>query len=82
MTYRVEVSSTARAEADAAFLSFSQYASPERAQKWYQQLITAIASLKTMPRRCPIARENAFFSQEMRPPRAHIYLRSSQSRHQ
>jgi plasmid stabilization system protein ParE len=66
VTYQVEVSSTAKAEADAAFLRFSQYASPEQAQAWYQQLITAIASLKTMPRRCPIARENAFFSQEIR----------------
>lgn len=66
MTYRVDVSSTAKAEADAAFLNFSQYASPERAQEWYQQLITAIASLNTMPRRCPIARENALFSQEIR----------------
>jgi len=66
MTYRVDVSSTAKAEADAAFLNFSQYASPERAKDWYQQLITAIASLKIMPRRCPMARENTFFSQEIR----------------
>lgn len=50
MTYRVDLSSTAKAEADAAFLNFSQYTSPERAQEWYQQLITAIASLKIMPR--------------------------------
>jgi hypothetical protein len=37
MSYRVDVSSTAKAEADAAFLNFSQYASPEWAQNWYQQ---------------------------------------------
>lgn len=36
MTYRVDVSSTAKAEADAAFLNFSQYASSDRAQEWYQ----------------------------------------------
>jgi plasmid stabilization system protein ParE len=66
MTYRVDLSSVAKAEADAAFLSFSQYATPEKAQSWYQGLIKAISTLGTMPRRCPIARENAFFSQEIR----------------
>lgn len=66
MIYRLDLSSTAKAEAEAAFLSFSQYSTPERAKDWYQPLIAAIASLKTMPRRCPIARENAFFSQEIR----------------
>ena len=66
MTYRIDLSSVAQAEADAAFLSFTQYTTPERAQDWYQGLIKAIASLKTMPRRCPVARESAFFSQEIR----------------
>ena len=66
MTYRVDLSSVAKAEADAAFLSFSQYTTPEQAQRWYQGLIKAISTLRTMPRRCPVARENAFFSQEIR----------------
>ncbi len=66
MTYRVELSSTAKTEADRAFLSFSQFTEPERAQEWYQGLIEAIASLREMPRRCAIARENIFFSQEIR----------------
>lgn len=66
MTYRVDLSSVAKAEADAAFLSFSQYTTPEQAQHWYQGLIEAISTLGTMPRRCAIARENAFFSQEIR----------------
>lgn len=66
MTYRVDLSSMAKAEADAAFLSFSQYTTVEQAQKWYQGLIKAISSLKTMPRRCAIARENDFFSPEIR----------------
>ena len=39
MTYRVDLSSVAKAEADAAFLSFSQYTTPEQAQRWYQGLI-------------------------------------------
>ncbi|MEM8504591.1 MAG: type II toxin-antitoxin system RelE/ParE family toxin [Cyanobacteria bacterium P01_D01_bin.1] len=66
MTYRVDLSSVAKAEADAAFLSFSQYTTTEKAQGWYKGLIKAISSLKTMPRRCVIARENDFFSQEIR----------------
>jgi hypothetical protein len=36
MTYRIDLSSVAKAEADAAFLSFAQYTTPERAQEWYQ----------------------------------------------
>ncbi|MEC4803297.1 MAG: type II toxin-antitoxin system RelE/ParE family toxin [Jaaginema sp. PMC 1079.18] len=66
MTYRLDVSSVAKAEMDAAFLNFSQYIRADRAQIWYQGLIDAIASLQKMPRRCPLAREDAFFSQEVR----------------
>lgn len=60
MTYRIDFSSIAKAEADAAFLSFSQFTTDDRAQ-WYQGLIKAIVSLQEMPRRCPIAREDANF---------------------
>lgn len=66
MTYRIDFSSVAKAEADAAFLSFSQFTTPDHAQEWYQGLIKAISSLQTMPNRCALARENAFFSQEIR----------------
>lgn len=66
MSYRVDISSIAKAEADAAFMSFSKYSTAEQAQKWYQGLIKAIRSLQTMPHRCVIARENNFFSQEIR----------------
>jgi uncharacterized DUF497 family protein len=66
MSYRIDFSSMAKAEADAAFMSFARFTTPERAQSWYQGLIKAISSLKVMPRRCALARENAFFSQEVR----------------
>lgn len=66
MIYRIDLASVAQAEAEAAFLSFTQHTTPERAQAWYQGLMKAIASLNTMPRRCPVARESAFFSQEIR----------------
>ncbi len=45
MTYRIDFSSVAKAEADSAFLNFSQYNTPESAQAWYQGLIKAISSL-------------------------------------
>jgi hypothetical protein len=38
MSYRSDFSSVAKAEADAAFLSFSQFTAPDRAQAWYQCL--------------------------------------------
>ena len=66
MTYRIDFSSIAKAEGDAAFLNLSQFTTVDRAQVWYQGLIRAIASLQEMPRRCTVARENNFFSQEIR----------------
>ncbi|MFN6465547.1 MAG: type II toxin-antitoxin system RelE/ParE family toxin [Nostoc sp. DedVER02] len=66
MTYRVEISSVAQAEADKAFLQLLQLISPERARQWYQGLLSAIESLSEMPKRCPLARENEYFSKEIR----------------
>ncbi|MBW4584759.1 hypothetical protein G7B40_012115 [Aetokthonos hydrillicola Thurmond2011] len=54
MTYRIDFSSVAKAEADAAFLSYSQFTTADRAQVWYQGLINAITE-QEMPRRCAIA---------------------------
>ncbi|WP_448570742.1 type II toxin-antitoxin system RelE/ParE family toxin [Trichothermofontia sp.] len=66
MKYQIEISSVAEAEADSAFLRLSQVTSPERASQWYSGLLQAIASLAQMPKRCPLARENDYFSQEIR----------------
>jgi plasmid stabilization system protein ParE len=65
MKYRVEISSTAEAEADSAFLRLSQIASPVKASQWYSGLLQAIESLSQMPKRCPLAREDEYFSQEI-----------------
>jgi plasmid stabilization system protein ParE len=56
----------AEAEADSAFLRLSQVTSPIKASQWYSGLIQAIESLSQMPKRCPLARENEYFSQEIR----------------
>jgi plasmid stabilization system protein ParE len=66
MKYRIEISSVAEAEADSAFLRFSQIASPTKASQWYSGLLQAIDSLSEMPRRCSLAREDRYFSQEIR----------------
>ena len=66
MTYLIEISSVAEAEADSAFLLLSQMTSPEKAREWYEGLLQAIESLSAMPKRCPIARENQYFSKEIR----------------
>ncbi len=66
MNYRIEISSIAEAEADKAFLQLSQISSPIKASQWYSGLLEAIASLSQMPKRCPLARENDHFSQELR----------------
>jgi plasmid stabilization system protein ParE len=66
MKYRIEISSIAEAEADRAFLHLSQIISPTRASQWYAGLLQAIESLSQMPKRCLLARENEYFSQEIR----------------
>jgi plasmid stabilization system protein ParE len=66
VSYHIDFSSKAKAEADGAFLRLNQILGTELAQEWYQGLIKAIASLREMPRRCSLAREDAFFSQEIR----------------
>ncbi|MFW6358209.1 MAG: type II toxin-antitoxin system RelE/ParE family toxin [Chroococcales cyanobacterium] len=66
MKYRIEISSVAEAEADNTFLRLSQMTSSTRATQWYSGLLKAIASLSKMPKRCPLARENEYFTQEIR----------------
>lgn len=66
MRYQIEISSVAEAEADSAFLRMSQVISLERARRWYEGLLRAIESLSEMPKRCPLARENDYFTQEIR----------------
>ncbi|MBD0386239.1 MAG: type II toxin-antitoxin system RelE/ParE family toxin [Nostoc sp. C3-bin3] len=62
----MDISSVAQAEADSAFLQLSQVTSPERASRWYAGLLQVIKSLSQMPSRCSLARENDYFSQEIR----------------
>jgi plasmid stabilization system protein ParE len=66
MKYRIDISGMAEAEVDDAFLRLSQITSPIKASQWYAGLLQAIESLVQMPKRCSLARENQYFSQEIR----------------
>lgn len=66
MIYRVEISSVAETEVDSAFLRLSQIVPPGKARQWHQDLLKKIESLSEMPKRCPLAKENKYFSQEIR----------------
>lgn len=66
MKYHIEISSVAEAEVDSAFLRLSQVTSLTKASQWYLGLLQAIESLSQMPKRCPLAQENKYFSQEIR----------------
>ncbi len=65
MTYHVELSEAAEAEAEAAFLWMLR-TSPERAGKWYDGLLRAIDSLSEIPYRFAVSRESERFSEEVR----------------
>lgn len=39
--------------------------SPERAEKWYRGLFQTIETLKTYPRRCPVASESVAYGEEL-----------------
>ena len=66
MNYHIEISSVAEVEADRAFLRMSQATSIEKASQWYAGLLKAIESLSQMPKRCSLARENDYFSKQIR----------------
>ena len=65
MTYRIDISDAAEAEAQTAYLWHSR-SSPERAGEWYAGLLRAIESLAEMPGRCALAREDQYFDREIR----------------
>src|SRR5579872_4000254 len=65
MSYRVEISEAAEAEAEAAYLWMLRR-SPSAAARWYEGLLAAIGSLDEFPHRCPVARESHPFEREIR----------------
>ena len=66
MRYTVAVQPSAEAEIEAAWVYLGQAASPDVATRWFNELEAAIGTLATLPRRCPLAPEDAHFADEIR----------------
>ena len=65
MAYRVEISPSALADAEDAFL-WIQKDSPQKAEEWYNGLVDTIISLENFPKRCPFAAESQDIGREIR----------------
>lgn len=65
MKYRVEVTDQAKAQADEAYRYIFERA-PDNATRWFYGLWDAMATLASMPLRCPLAPENDCFECEIR----------------
>lgn len=66
MTFRIEITARAQADADAAYEWIAAHLSPARAERWYQGLFQKIEILQHQPLRCPLAAENDKFPEEIR----------------
>ncbi len=66
MAFRVEVSPRAFDDLDAIAGYIADHGNFERAQEWFNGMIGAIASLKDMPGRCPVADESKELGREVR----------------
>lgn len=64
MKYRVELTDSAKAEADAAYEWLAERTA--RAAGWFNGLVDAIESLGEMPTRCNLARESDEFEEPVR----------------
>jgi plasmid stabilization system protein ParE len=63
--YEVVLTKSALADTDEAFVWLYDE-EPEAAIRWYEELISAVRSLKTSPLRWGLAREDPFFDEEIR----------------
>jgi plasmid stabilization system protein ParE len=65
MAFRVEISPSALADVEEAFL-YIQQDFPLKAEEWYDGLVNAILSLEKFPNRCPLASESEEIGREIR----------------
>jgi plasmid stabilization system protein ParE len=64
--YRLRVTARAVSDADAAHQWIAEHLSPDRADRWYQELLKQMETLTRQPLRCPRARESDKFPEELR----------------
>lgn len=65
MTFRVEITPIAEGEIETAYRWYRDR-NPEFADRWFRELMNAIATLQEKPRRCVLAIENDVFPEEVR----------------
>lgn len=65
MEFRVNISPSALADAEAAYLWIRER-NPEIAEGWFKGLLEAIDSLERLPARCPVAPEGKELGREVR----------------
>ncbi|QUY42493.1 type II toxin-antitoxin system RelE/ParE family toxin [Acaryochloris marina] len=66
MTYQVIVQSRALRDIEEIFRWLADQMGPDAANKWYDELQSAIESLATFPNRCPLALEAKSLKREVR----------------
>jgi len=66
MAFRVEIAPQAFDDLDAIAAYIKEKSSFAISERWFNGIIDDIASLKTMPARCPIAPESEDLDQEVR----------------
>jgi plasmid stabilization system protein ParE len=66
MTYHVIIEPTAERGIREAYRWIAENRSPAAAVKWYNALEKKVQTLRSQPRRCPVAAENDKFPEEIR----------------
>lgn len=66
MSYRISISAKAERDRDEAYEWYIKNRSKEFASDWYAGISKAIRSLRNLPLRCGVARENHRFPFELR----------------
>ncbi len=66
MAFRVEIQPQALEDLDAIAVYIRAKETFEAAQKWFDGIMLAIATLKEMPARCPVAPESEELDREVR----------------
>ncbi len=65
MTFQVEILPIAEAQIEQAYRWY-QERNPEFADRWFRELMNAVATLQEKPLRCSLAIENDIFSEDVR----------------
>ena len=65
MAFQVEITPIAEAQIEQAYRWYREQ-NPEFADRWFRELMNAIATLQEKPQRCTLAVEHEIFPEEVR----------------